>query len=156
MIVGPIAPTATKNERDSREQTLACVSCLRRVTGPLNRQLIAISRTNTMAPSVFWDVPNSNLPGSAPDATLDNLPRLAPQERCDFLGSIGPHSGELIGSTNGNLGRMNTQIVQEPTIVDSQRHLAHNLGRAVPSSASSAGRLSGGRNRSLAPCNLTP
>ena len=32
---------------------------------------------------------------------------------------------------------MNTEIVQKSTTVDSQRLLAHNLGRAVPSSASS-------------------
>ena len=49
-----------------------------------------------MAPSVFWDQPNSNLPGSDPGATPDSLQRIALQDHCDFLGSIGPHSGELI------------------------------------------------------------
>ena len=56
-----------------------------------------------MAPHVFVDVPNSNRQESAPGNALDNFQRIAPHERCDYLGSIGPHSGELIGSTNANL-----------------------------------------------------
>ena len=79
-----------------------------------------------MAPSVFVDVPNSNRQESAPGNALDNFQRIAPHERCDYLGSIGPHSGELVGSTNTFLDRMNTEIVQKSTTVGSQRLLAHN------------------------------
>ena len=79
-----------------------------------------------MAPHVFRNVPNSNRLGSAPGDALDSFQRTTPHERCDYLGSIGPHSGELVGSTNTFLGRMNTEIVQKSTTVGSQRLLAHN------------------------------